>query len=145
MGTHGAADPEGSPSSLVTAAMSQPRARHLNSAQRARLQRAARDAALLYPDNSDLQQCAVDAALDYLNDSADLDADGAKWHRIRQEERRLGARVRQLAVMAVADKAISERRAASAIFVDRMALRRWSGKTGHSRKTGAPRGQESSR
>lgn len=86
MGTHGVADPEGSPSALVTAAMSQPRARHLNSAQRARLQRAARDAALLYPDNSDLQQCAIDAALDYLNDSADLDADGAKWHRIRQEE-----------------------------------------------------------
>ncbi|OBJ97887.1 hypothetical protein [Mycobacterium sp. 1245852.3] len=99
--------------------------------------RVAREAALLYPDNPDLQQCAVDAAIDYLNDNADLDADGAEWHRIRDQEKRLGARVRQLAVMAVADKAVSERRAASAIFIDRMALRRWSGKRPNRRRSGS--------
>jgi hypothetical protein len=113
------------------------RARQLDAAARNRLHRAAREAALLYPDNPDLQQCAVDAAIDYLNDNADLDADGAEWHRIRDQEKRLGARVRQLAVMAVADKAVSERRAASAIFIDRMALRRWSGKRPNRRRSGS--------
>lgn len=142
MGTHSATDPSGSPHELAVAVMSQPRARQLNPTQRARLQRAARDAALLYPDNPDLQQCAIEAALDYLNDSADLDAEGAQWHRIREEEKRLAARVRQLAVMSVADKAVSERRAADVIFVDRMALRRWSGKTANARKRGSARGQE---
>lgn len=142
MGTHSATDPSGSPNEPAVAAMSQPRARQLNPAQRARLQRAARDAALLYPDNPDLQQCAIEAALDYLNDGADLDAEGAKWHRIREDEKRLAARVRQLAVMSVADKAVSERRAADVIFVDRMALRRWSGKTASPRKRGSGRGQE---
>lgn len=147
MGTRSVTDPDESPSALVdavAAAMAQPRARQLSPAARARLHRAARDAALLYPDNPDLQQCAVDAAVDYLHHTADLDADGAKWHRIRQEEKRLRARVRQLAVMSVADKAVSERRAASVIFVDRMRLRRWSGKTAPARKTqSAP--QEASR
>jgi hypothetical protein len=138
MGTRSTTNPDESPSELVdavAAAMAQPRARQLNPAERARLQRAARDAALLYPDNPDLQQCAVDAAIDYLHHTADLDADGAEWHRIRLAEKRLAARVRQLAVMSVADKAVSERRAASVIFVDRMALRRWSGKAARARKT----------
>lgn len=142
MGTHSATDPSASPYELAVAAMSQPRARQLNPAQRARLRRAARDAALLYPDSPDLQECAIEAALDYLNDGADLDAEGAEWHRIREEEKRLAARVRQLAVMSVADKAVSERRAADVIFVDRMALRRWSGKTASTRKRGSARGQE---
>lgn len=141
MATHSATDPSGSPNELAASAMSQPRARQLNPAQRARLQRAARDAELLYPDNPDLQQCAIDAALDYLNDGADLNAEGAEWHRIREKEKRLAARVRQLAVMSVADKAVSERRAADVIFVDRMALRRWSGKTANTRKRGSARGQ----
>lgn len=145
MDTHSATDPSASPNELVAAAMCQPRARQLNAAQQARLQHAARDAALLYPYNSDLQRCAIDAALDYLNDGADLDAEGAEWHRIREEEKRLAARVRQLAVMSVADKAVSERRAADVIFVDRMALRRWSGKAANTRKTGSARRQEPSR
>lgn len=117
--------------------ITQPRARQLDSAARARLQCAAREAALLYPDNPDLQRCAVDAALDYLHHTADLNADGAEWHRIREQEKRLGARVRQLAVMAVADKVVSERRAASVIFVDRMRLRRWSGKRTSAARTGS--------
>lgn len=108
--------------------LSQPRARRLNPDARTRLQRAARDAARLYPDKPDLQQCAIDAALDYLHHTADLDAEGAEWHRIREQEKRLGARVRQLAMMSIADKTVSERRAASLFFVDRMTLRRWSGK-----------------
>lgn len=140
-------NPDEPPTELIDAAptaMAQPRARQLTPAAQARLQRAARDAALLYPDNPDLQRCAVDAAMDYLHHTADLDADGAEWHRIRQEEKRLGARVRQLAVMSVADKTVSERRAASAIFVDRMTLRRWSGKAAHTQKPRSAR-QEASR
>lgn len=127
---------DGEAGSPVTGLLNQPRARQLDSAARARLQCAAREAARLYPDDPDLQRCAVDAALDYLHHTADLNADGAEWHRIREKEKRLGARVRQLAVMAVADKVLSERRAASVIFVDRMRLRRWSGKRSSAARTG---------
>lgn len=134
MSTPGAARPEGSSGELAAALLNQPRARRLDAAARARLQHAAREAALLYPDQPDLQQCTIDAAIDYLHHTADLEADGAEWHRIREQEKRLGARVRQLAVMSVADKAVSERRAATAIFVDRMRLRRWSGKGPRARR-----------
>lgn len=129
MGTRSAADLEGQARQTVAALLSQPRARLLDSARRGRLQRAVDDAAVLYPGNPDLQQCAVDAAIDYLYDDADLGAAGAEWHRIRQEEKRIRARLRQLAVMSVADGTVSERGAALAIGVDRMRLRRWSGKT----------------
>lgn len=141
MGKRAAPCPEGSSGEPMAALLSQPRARRLNPDARTRLQRAARDAALLYPDKPDLQQCAVDAALDYLHHTADLDAEGAEWHRIREEEKRLGARVRQLALMSIADKAVSERRAASLIFVDRMALRRWSGKKSNAGRTGSKASQ----
>lgn len=104
------------------------RVRHLDAAQRARLDRAACDAALLYPDDPELQRAAVDAAFEYLHGEADLAAAGAEWGRARHEEKRLRARVRQLAVMAVADDVSSERRLAPAAGVDRMTLRRWSGK-----------------
>lgn len=127
--------PEGSSGELMATLLNQPRARRLNPDARTRLQRVARDAARLYPDKPDLQQCAVDAALDYLHHTADLDAEGAEWHRIREQEKRLGARVRQLAVMSIADKTVSERRAASLIFVDRMRLRRWSGKKSNAGRT----------
>lgn len=145
MSTRSATDLEGSSSEVVVTVMSQPRARQLNTAQRSRLQREACEAARLYPDNPDLQQCAIDAAIDYLHDTADLDADGAEWHRIRQQEKQIRARVRQLAVMAVADKAVSERRAASVIGVDRMRLRRWSGKPAGMHPSGSPLGQEAHR
>lgn len=135
MGKRAAPCPEGSSGELMAAVLSQPRARRLNADARTRLQRAARDAARLYPDKPDLQRCAIDAALDYLHHAADLDAEGAEWHRIREQEKRLGARVRQLALMSIADKTVSERRAASLIFVDRMALRRWSGKNSNAGRT----------
>jgi hypothetical protein len=114
--------------SSATAPGADPRARHLDDAQRARLQRAARDAALLYPHDRELQRAAVDAALEYLHGNTDLADAGADWDRARGEEQRIRARIRQLAVMAVADK-ISERSVARAVGVDRMTLRRWSGKT----------------
>lgn len=135
MGKRDAVSSEGSSGEPMAALLSQPRARRLNPDARKRLQQAARDATLLYPDKPDLQQCAIVAALDYLHHTADLHAEGAEWHRIREEAKRLEARVRQLAVMSIADKTISERRAASLIFVDRMALRRWSGKTSHAGRT----------
>ncbi|WP_157137572.1 hypothetical protein [Mycobacterium parascrofulaceum] len=112
----------------MAAVLSQPRARRLDSAQQARLHRAACDAELLYPDDPHLQRCAVEAAIDYLDHSADLNAAGAEWQRIREQEKRIRARVRQLAVMSVADRVVSERRVARVIGVDRMLLRRWSGK-----------------
>ncbi len=130
---------------MVAALMRQPRARQLDSVRRTRLQRAARDAALLYPENPELQRCAVDAAIDYLRDTADLDAAGAEWRRIREEEKRIRARVRQLAVMSIADRIVSERRVARAIGVDRMRLRRWSGKPTSTRETGSPLGREALR
>lgn len=102
--------------------------RGLDAAQRARLGQVAHDVALLYPDNAELQQAAVDAAIDYLHGDADLGAISAEWHRIQNEEKRLEARVRQLAVMALADKRSSERSLSRAIPVERMRLRRWSGK-----------------
>lgn len=100
----------------------------LTAAQQARLDRAARDAAQLYPDKPELQRAAVEAAIEYLRGSPDLSAIGAQWRRIRGEEKRFQARVRQIALMAVADKLSSERSVACAIGVDRMRLRRWSGK-----------------
>jgi hypothetical protein len=100
----------------------------LDAAQRARLATAARDAALLYPNDPELQHAAVDAALEYLHGEIDLAVAGAQWGRARHEEKRLRARVRQLAVMAAADDLSSERRLAPAAGVDRMTLRRWSGK-----------------
>ncbi|OBK46772.1 hypothetical protein [Mycobacterium sp. 1081908.1] len=100
----------------------------LDASQRVRLRRAARDAALLYPNNPRLQHAAVDAALEYLHGTTDLADAGADWDRARAEELRLRARVRQIAVMAVADN-VSERSVARAVGVDRMTLRRWSGKT----------------
>ncbi|MDD4865701.1 MAG: hypothetical protein PHQ28_00790 [Mycobacterium sp.] len=103
--------------------------RQLDPAQRTRLRRVTHEATLLYPDRPDLQRAAAEAAIDYLCGDADLAAEGAEWHRIRREEQRLGARVRQLAVLSVADKIFSERCIARMIAVDRMALRRWSGKT----------------
>lgn len=139
MGERDAACPEGSWGELVATLLGQPRARRLDVAQRNRLQRSAHEAKLLYPDRPDLQECAIEAAIDYLHHTADLEADGAEWRRIREEEKRLGARVRQLAVMSVADKALSERRAASVIFVDRMRLRRWSGKGSGTRQTKSAR------
>ncbi|BBZ15207.1 hypothetical protein BST20_18060 [Mycobacterium branderi] len=112
---------------------------------RARLQRAARDAALPYPTNPDLQQCAVDAAIHLLCDTADLNTAGAEWRRIQQEEKRIRARVRPLAVMSVADKIFSERWVARATFVDRMRLRRWSGKTTSARRSQSVPAQRASR
>lgn len=138
MGQRDAARRDGSSGELVAAVLTQPRARRLDSAQQARLHRAACDAALLYPDDPDLQRCAVDAAIDYLDHSADLDAAGAEWQRIREQEKRIRARVRQLAVMSVADRVVSERRVARVIGVDRMLLRRWSGKRASTRAAGAP-------
>lgn len=102
--------------------------RGLDAVQQARLERAAHDAALLYPKEPDLQQAAVDAALEYLQGNADLTGAGAEWRRARTEEKRLRARVRQMAVMAAADEISSERQLAPAAGVDRMTLRRWSGK-----------------
>ncbi|VBA32287.1 hypothetical protein LAUMK4_05714 [Mycobacterium persicum] len=128
MGKRDAAGRERSSGELVAALLSQPRACGLDSAQQARLQRVACDAVLLYPKDPDLQRCAVDAAIDYLYNSADLQAAAAQWQRIREEEKRIRARVRQLAVLSVADRIVSERRVARAIGVDRMRLRRWSGK-----------------
>jgi hypothetical protein len=105
-----------------------PRAQQLDTAGRHRLQRATRQAALLYPNDPGLQRAAVEAALEYLHGATDLADAGADWHRARDEEQRIRARVRQIAVMAVADH-VSERSVARAVGVDRMTLRRWSGKT----------------
>jgi Homeodomain-like domain len=113
----------------VTAPGADPRAHHLDAAGRARLDRAARDAALHYPNDPALQSAAIDAALEYLHGNTDLADAGADWDRARGEEQRVRARIRQIAIMAVADN-ISERSVARALGVDRMTLRRWSGKTG---------------
>ncbi|KEP42288.1 hypothetical protein [Mycobacterium kansasii] len=137
MGKRDAAGRDGSSGELVAALLS-PRACGLDSAQQARLQRVACDAVLLYPKDPDLQRCAVDAAIDYLYNSADLQAAAAQWQRIREEEKRIRARVRQLAVMSVADRVVSERRVARAIGVDRMRLRRWSGKPTSMPATSSP-------
>jgi hypothetical protein len=104
------------------------RARQLDAAQQVRLEQASRDAVLLYPNDPDLQCAAVDAAVEYLQGNASLVDAGAEWRRIRGEEKRHQARVRQLAVMTVADKISSERSVARAVGVERMRLRRWSGK-----------------
>jgi hypothetical protein len=103
-------------------------AARLDAGRRARLKRAARDAALQYPNHPELQRAAVDAALEYLRGTSDLAQAGADWGRARDQEQRVRARVRQLAVMAVADE-VSERSVARVLGVDRMTLRRWSGKT----------------
>lgn len=124
---------------------SAPQIGQLNAAQQARVRHVAREAALLYPDDPTLQRCAVEAAIDYLCGDADLGVTGAEWHRIRQEEKRLRARVRQLAVMSVADKTFSERAVALAIGLDRMRLRRWSGKPTSSHPAGSTLAQEARR
>lgn len=125
--------------------LSAPRIGQLNAAQQARVRHVAREAALLYPDDPALQHCTVEAAIDYLCGAADLGATGAEWHRVRDEEKRLRARVRQLAVMSVADKTFSERGVALAIGVDRMRLRRWSGKPTSSHPAGSALTQEARR
>jgi hypothetical protein len=114
------------------------RARQLDAAQRLRLDQVTRDAALLYPTEPELQQAAVQAAVDYLHGSVDLADVGARWLRVRGEGKRLEARARQLAVMAVADKMFSERFIARALGIDRMRLRRWSGKRQRAAVISAP-------
>ncbi|WP_156671377.1 MULTISPECIES: hypothetical protein [unclassified Mycobacterium] len=116
------------PSPQPQTSLSDGRARRLNAAQQARLRRATDEAAQLYPNNLDLQRCAVQAALDYLCGAADLETAARDWQRSRRQETLHRARVRQLAVMSIADGAVSERGAALTLGMDRMRLRRWSGK-----------------
>jgi len=102
---------------------------HLNAAQRARLDQVAREAALLYPDDAELQRVAIDAATDYLLGRADLVSAGAELARVRLEQQHIRARARQVVVLAFAD-GHSERSIAREVGVDRMNVRRWLGKPG---------------
>ncbi|MGV7301758.1 hypothetical protein PJK45_21470 [Mycobacterium kansasii] len=99
----------------------------LEATQRTRLDRAARDAERLYPDNPELRRVALEAAADYLLGRTDACGVGAELARVRRQERRIRARVRQIAVMAVAD-GHSEHSVARQIGVNRINLRRWLGK-----------------
>lgn len=99
----------------------------LDATQRARLERAARDAERLYPDNPELRRAALDAAADYLLGRTDACGAGAELARVRREERRIRARVRQIAVLAVAD-GHSEHSVARQVGINRINLRRWLGK-----------------
>lgn len=137
MGKRGTAGRDKFSGALVTAALSQPHTRRLDSIQQARLHRAAGDAALLYPDDPDLQRHVLAAAIDYRDHRADLDADAAQWQPIREQEKRIRARVPQLAVMSVADRVASEPQVARVIGVDCMLLRRWSGKRANTGAAGA--------
>jgi len=111
-----------------------PRSGGLDAAQRARLEQAARDAALLYPDNDELRGEAITAATQYLLGLLDPLSVGADLARVRLEDQRVRARVRQIAVMAFADGR-SERSIARDVGVDRMNLRRWLGKSRSDRPT----------
>jgi len=112
-----------------------PEVRQLDSAELARLEQVARDAALLYPGDTELQRVAINAATEYLLGSLDPVSVGADLARFRIEQRRVRARARQIAVMAFADGR-SERSIARDVGVDRMNVRRWLGK---------PRGEHHSR